>query len=62
MTKAERRAARRKNLGDYIRILEGRYSESERRGAVKTLQKLLSQIPNEKDDLQAKQEIQKKVQ
>jgi len=61
MTLAERCAARRKNLKDHIRLLEERYSESERRGSVQLLEKRLFQIPSEKDDFEAKPKIKKKI-
>ena len=58
MTQAERRIARLKNIGDHIRLLEERHSESARREAVKLLKKRLSQIPSEKNDFQTKPQIQ----
>jgi hypothetical protein len=62
MTKAEKRAARRKNLRDHIRLLDERYSESEKREAVKLLRTLLSQIPSgDGNDFQTKPKIQTEV-
>lgn len=57
MTKDERRAGRRKNLINHIDLLKKRHSKDKRHRSIQLLKKLLSQIPNEKDDLQTESKI-----
>ena len=61
MSRAQKFVARQKNLRGHIRLLENRYSELEMQEAVELLQKLFSQIPNEKDEIQAKSKIQTRI-
>ena len=61
ITRAQRNAARRKSLLDHIKQIELRHAKLKRHGSVELLKKLLSQIPKEKDDLQAKPKIQTEI-
>jgi hypothetical protein len=62
MTQAERRAGRRKNLIDHIRLLEERHPKDTRRESVELLRQLLSQIPgNDDNDFQTQSKFQAEI-